>query len=150
MGFDIYIEGMTPSTDTGSGIAFMTFGNYRYPLAVRGIYKLVMRFTKCFMTPKGSDLSDPEYGTTLMSLFNGNLDPGTLAQLATQAVQEASETLGRYDVEYELDDDERLGGVSVDDLLVDESAPGVEIRLSIYNVDGTKALFSIPSLFGAQ
>jgi len=142
MPYDIHIEGI--GEDDVVNAQFLTFGNYRKSVAVRGIHKLVARFLKCFMTPIGSDLSDPDYGTTLLASFLGNVDPRTLPALAARAVEEATESIRRYDTEYDRDDDERLAGVEVQNILVDESGLAVVLYLELQNVEGTTALFTIP------
>ncbi len=144
MAYDIHVEGI--GEDDVVNAQFLTFGPYPKQVAVRGIHKLVSRFLKCFMTPLGTDLSDPNYGTTLMSSFLGNVDPRTLPALASRAVEEAVESIQRYDAEYDRDDDERLFGVEVQDIRVDPTNMGVVLYLEIQNVEGTTALFTIPMI----
>jgi hypothetical protein len=150
MAYDLYIEGLTEQTDNFKGRAFLTFGNYNHnsTVGVRGIYKLVSRFTKCFMTPKGSDLSDPEYGTSLLAAFLSNVRVSFAAQLASQSVQEAFDILREYDIEYDLDDDERISSVDIQNIYVDESGLGIELYLLIQNVSGQEATFTIPGIMG--
>lgn len=150
MAYDIHIEGLTAEDDDLKGIAFLTFGNYNgnSTVGVRGIHKLVTRFTKCFMTPKGSDLSDPEYGTSLMAAFLSNVRMDFAAQLASQSVQEAFDILREYDIDYDLDDDERISSVDIQNIAVDESGLGVDLTLYIQNVSGEEALFTIQGLTG--
>jgi len=145
MAYDMYIESITLDDDTFKGRAFLTFGDYNNSsgVGVRGVQKLVARFIKCFFTPKGSDLSDPEYGTSLMGAFLGNVHLGAVAQLATQAVQEAFDILREYDIEYDLDDDERLASVDLENLYVDDAGGGVSLRVKIQNVIGEEALFTV-------
>jgi hypothetical protein len=142
MSYDIHIEGI--GEEDVQNAQFMTFGNYKKHVAVRGVHKLIVRFLKCFMTPKGTDLSDPEYGTTLMASFLGNVDPRTLRGLASQAVEEAEDVLRSYDSEYDRDDDERLFAVEIQDVQIDESNAGVVMYLRIQNVTGTVALVTVP------
>lgn len=141
MSYDIHLEGVQDSlrkTDV------LTFGNYEKPLAVRGIHKMAARFLKCFLTPKGTDPSDPDYGTTLMASFNASISSSDLHALATQSVQEVQDKLEEYDSEYLLDDDERLFSSELKNIIVDEENQGVELWVSIRSVDGTVALFSFP------
>lgn len=150
MAYDIHIEGIHAEDDDFRGLAFLTFGNYNNnsTVGVRGIHKLVSRFIKCFMTPKGSDLSDPDYGTSLMASFLSNIRLGFAAQLAAQSVQEAFDTLREYDIEYDLDDDERISSVDIQGIDIDEEGPGIDIQLFIQNVSGEEALFTIRGISG--
>lgn len=148
MSYDIHVEGIVEIDVTNS--EFLTFGSYKKPVAVRGVHKLVSRFLKCFMTPIGTDLSDPDYGTTLIGSFLGNVDPRTLPSLAARAVQEATESLQKYDAEYDRDDDERLFGIEIQDIQVDTTNMGVILYLEIQNVEGTTALFTLPMIEGSN
>jgi len=152
MSYDIHIEGITEDSDDYRGIAFLSFGNYEGSVAtgVRGVHKLVSRFIKCFMTPKGSDLSDPNYGTSLMAAFLSNVRMSFAAQLASQSVQEAFDILREYDTEYDLDDSERIGSVDIQDVYVDSSGLGVDIKLYIQNISGEEALFTIQGITGSS
>jgi hypothetical protein len=153
MSYDVHIEGITADTadtDDYRGTAFLTFGNYNgnSTVGVRGVHKLVSRFIKCFMTPKGSDLSDPDYGTSLLSAFLGNVRISFAAQLASQSVQEAFDNLREYDIEYDLDDDERISSVDIQDIYVDELGLGIYIKVYIQSISGEEALFTIQRLTG--
>ena len=141
MTYDIHIEGIPE--EQVSGANFLTFGPYAKTVGVRGIHKLVSRFLKCFMTPIGTDLSDEEYGTTLMASFLGNVDSKDLISLASRAVGEATDTLQRYDVEYELEDSERLDSAELEDVIIDTDAASVEWRIRIQNAEGTALLVPV-------
>lgn len=142
MSFDVHIEGIGKEDVVNS--QFVTFGPYEKHVGVRGIQKLIARFLKCFMTPLGSDISDPDYGTSLLTSFLGNVDPASLRSLATQAVTEATGSLQRYDAEVDRDDDERLQDVEVNDIIVLEDGTGVVLYVTLRNVEGTAALMTVP------
>ena len=142
MSFDMYLEGIgEPDVTNGE---FLTFGGYQKHVSVRGIQKLIVRFLKCFMTPLGTDITDLDYGTTLLVSFTGNNDPTSLRSLASRAVTEAVENLQRYDAEYDRDDDERIFDVEINDLIVDEVGSSVVLYLTLQNAEGTTALISVP------
>lgn len=140
MGFDLHLE-LSPST---SQIQLLSFGNYSQALGVRGLHKLVTRFTKCFFTPRGTDLSDPNYGTTLMLFFGGTADTRDLAMLAVQAVNETVEKLREYDSMYTLDSDERLLSAELLNVVPTTDGDGVDIYVSVRNVEGSTAKFVFP------
>ena len=143
MPYDIHIEGISDSS-LADGPRVITFGNYRRHIGVQGVHKLISRFLKCFMTPLGSDLSDPDYGTSLMASFPGNADPRSLRALVSQSVQEVLDKLREYDVEYILPDDERIFSIEIENVTIDNTSGGLEIKLNLKNVAGTVVLFSIP------
>lgn len=148
MSWDLHIEGLPPGENAGS--KFVSFGNYPRVLGVRGIYKLFVRFLKCFLTPKGTDLGDPDYGTSLLAAFTGNLQAVNISALASQSIQEVTDKLHEYDNEYELDDSERLAAVEIEDMYVDEENYEVVIKVNVSNVEGSVALFLIPVVAGEQ
>jgi len=149
MPYDLYIEGISDVT-LANGPRVLTFGNYPRHIGIQGIYKLVVRFIKCFLTPRGSDPADPDYGTSLMASFPGNVDPKTIQALVSQSVQEALDKLREYDIEYLLPDEERLFSVEIEDLVADTINGNVTLKLNLKNVAGTVALFSVPVAEGAN
>jgi hypothetical protein len=143
MSFDLYLEGIA-AADQEQG-KFLTFGDYDRHIGVDGIHKLMMRFLKCMLTPKGSDFTDPDYGTDLAALFNTNADTRLIGQVASQAVTDTVGTLRAYDAEYEIDDAERILAAEITDLSIDETGPRVDLVVQITNVEGTQALFLVPA-----
>ena len=142
MSYDIHIESL-PSGES-VGYKFFTFGSYPRHLGVDGIQKMVDRFAKCFFTPKGSDISDSEYGTQLADLFLGNIDPTQLRELAVMAVRDAEEKIREYDMQKFSPADERLANAEIEEIVIDNEAPGVEIRVVLTNTAGTRALVRFP------
>ena len=122
----------------------MTFGDYAQPVAIKGIQKLVNRFLKCLLTPLGTDIGDAEYGTNLMYAFAGNVEPGTLNELATMAVRDTELKIREYDSQKSSPTDERLAGVEIDNINIDSASAGFTMKLIIRNVAGTRALTAVP------
>lgn len=142
MSYDIHIESL-PSGKS-QGYKFLTFGAYPQHLGVKGIQKMVDRFIKCFFTPKGSDISDSEYGTQLADLFLGSVDPTELRELAVMAVRETEDKIQEYDSRKYSPADERLAFAEIEEIVVDQVTPGVEIRIILTNTAGTRALVRFP------
>jgi hypothetical protein len=143
MPFDIHIEGVP--RDELLNEKFITFGKYPSPLAVKGIQKLVDRFLKCLITPAGTDISDPNYGTQLVSLFLGNFDAPSMRQMIRLAVINAEDQIRRYDVINGAPEDERLASATIESLNLDESAPGFELTVLLQNTAGTTVLVLLPT-----
>lgn len=146
MSFDLHIE----KAPSGSLLELLTFGSYPQVLGVRGIHKLVCRFAKCFFTPKGSDLSDAQYGTTLMQFLGGSVSSRDLSMLAAQAVEETVEKLREYDSLYTLDDDERLLTAELLNVVPTSEGDGVDIYITIRNIEGSVAKFVFPLALASQ
>lgn len=142
MTYDLHIEGVPPEEVRGSRC--FTFGDYRSPVGVQGIQKLVDRYLKCLCTPKGTDLSDLNYGTVLMQLFMSNVDERTVRQLATTAVRDAEEQIRALDVNSDYPENERLSGVAIEYLNVSQDNLTLEASLLLTNIAGTVVRLLVP------
>ena len=144
MAFDIHIEGV-PEGEV-KGTRFLTFGNYERTLAVQGVQKMVNRYLKCLCTPKGTDISDSEYGTDLMNMFLGNVDKRSLQQLVSLAVRDAESRIQQYDVDNGAPIDERLANVTIEGIEEDTTNIGFDLTLVLGNIAGTKVRVLVPSI----
>lgn len=142
MSYDIHIEGL-PEAEV-KGPRFMAFGNYPRVQGVQGIQKLVDHFLKCLCTPKGSSLSNKNYGTPLLSMFLNNVDPRTLRQAAVMAVQDAESQIRQFNMDNASPDSERLAGITIESVNVDTTNVGLELSLLLKNVAGTVVRVLLP------
>lgn len=142
MPYDIHFESLPQ--DELQGYRFLSFGDYSKHVGIKGVQKLVNRVIKCFMTPRGSDISDPDYGTSLLRSFQGNVAPDTLSELATIAVNETETKIREYDTQKASPTDERLATLEIENIDVGTNETGVEVRILVQNVAGTRALVSVP------
>jgi len=143
--FDIHYEGL--NINQVAGIRAVTFGSYPRVLGVRGVQKMVNRYLKAILTPKGTNLSDRDYGTHLAAALGNNVDLSTLGALSARAVTDAENKVREYDSEYGTDDDERLARVELEGTMIDEGGPGVLLSILLENVSGVKVRMLIPQLF---
>lgn len=142
MTYDLHIEGVPPDEVRGSRC--FTFGNYRSPLGVQGIQKLVDRYLKCLCTPKGTDLGDLNYGTALMQLLAGNVDNRSVRQIATTAIRDAEEQIRALDVNSGYPETERLSGVAIESLDVSQDNLTLVATLLLTNIAGTVVRLLVP------
>jgi hypothetical protein len=145
-GFDVHIEGV-PVAQVKS-TRCVTFGSYGRVLGVKGVQKMVDRFLKCFMTPLGTDISDPSYGTILATSFLGNVNSGDVYSIALQSVTTAQQKMQEYDSLGNAEDDERLASAQIDDITVDQSGGAIQITLRLTNVAGTVVKTQMSSYLG--
>jgi phage baseplate assembly protein W len=146
--FDIHLESVP--VDQLQGPQFLTFGPYERVLGVRGIQKMVDRFMKCMMTPIGSDVSDPEYGTQLAASFLGNVSPGDLFSIAAQAVATAEQKIREYDSDQGTPDEERLAATEIENIYIDEGGLGVVLVVRLRNAAGTLVQSQMSTYMGAS
>lgn len=144
--FDIHIEGLP--LDKATSIRSITFGSYPRCLGVRGPQKMVDRFLKCLMTPIGSDLSDPDYGTPLAAAMLHSTSPDALRTLATRSVAAAEEKIREYDSTYGLPERERLSAVKIRQIHVDDEGQGVVLELTLENAAGEAVSVLLPQIVG--
>lgn len=144
--FDIHIEGMPLGVATS--VRSITFGAYPRSLGVRGPQKMVDRFLKCLMTPIGSDLSDPEYGTPLAAALLRSTVPEALQSLAVRSVAAAEEKIREYDSTYGLPERERLRSVRIDQIHIDSEGQGVVLELTLENTAGEVVKTLLPQIVG--
>lgn len=141
MGYDLHIEGLT---GTAHGIRFLSFGSYDKIQGVQGIQKLVNQFLKCLCTPKGTDLSDKNYGTVLMSMFMSNVDPGTLKQMAAIAVSDAEDQIRQFNTSNASPTSERIFGAALEQIAIDTSANTLDMSVLITNNAKTTVRLLVP------
>lgn len=142
--YDIHIEGLPYNLIRGGkGI---TFGDYDVHVGVTGVQKMVDRFLKCFFTPLGSDLTDRNYGTTVMAYF-GNAVAEVLTAAVYSSVQQCVETLKRYDDQYDTNLDERIQSAKVEELQVDASGDGFLVKVRLTNAEGTTVTFLVSDIY---
>jgi len=144
--FDLHTEALPFDQALAHNGKCFSFGDYAKSIAVRGVYKMVDRFIRCMLTPVGTHPSDVDYGTTLAGSFTGNIDSTTLFALTSESVNAVVTKMRAYDSEYGLPDDERLGTVQIDDIVVDSTGPGAIIYLTVINVEGTRVSIALPDL----
>jgi hypothetical protein len=141
--FDIHYE----AASTPKGLRIITFGAYPTVLGVEGAQKMVNRFVKCFLTPRGSDVSDLDYGTQLAGVIGGTVDFSMVYAYAVAAVNDTTQKIQEYDTLSELPDDERLAGAGIEEVQVRSADRSVTLRLRLTNVAGSSVAFLLPELF---
>lgn len=142
MTYDLHIEALASGSATGSKV--FTFGDYKTPQGVQGIQKLVNRFLKCLCTPKGTDLSDVNYGTILMGMFLTNLDERSVRQSVVTAVHDAEDQVRILDTNTNYPTDERLAGASIESVMVDKTLVGFDATILLTNIAGTTVRLLVP------
>jgi len=144
MPYDIHIEGVPK--DQIQNEKFLWFGRFegKDVLAVKGIQKMIDRFLKCVLTPAGTDISDPEYGTQLAGLFLGNLDSTSLRQMVMLSVTQAEEQIRKYDAINGALEDERLASATVESLELDAPNNGFDLAVLLQNAAGTTVRVLLP------
>lgn len=109
---------------------------------ITGIYSLVQRFAHILLTPIGTELTDPSYGTALSEVINSNYT-SNLSSLVAIYVVEAAEQLLRYQDEDGVTNlDERLDSVQL--LNVETGSDYIDMTVKIIAESGEDLVIILP------
>lgn len=112
MSYDIHYQIVDPDVQVVENKLF-TFA-FTSAVAVQGPQKLVNRWLKCLLTPKGSDLSDVNYGTSFPDMLGANFyELDDILDTAALAIEDCNEQLVEKDRLGGLPADERLGSATI-------------------------------------
>lgn len=104
--FDIHFQLVTPEQQTGGKL--FTFG-FKSAVGVRGPQKLINRWLKCLLTPKGSDLSDKNYGTGFYGFMGSNITSHQdVVDALTLFIEDCNTQIRAMDRKRTAPEDERL------------------------------------------
>lgn len=137
--YDIHFQPVTPASEA-YGYKIFTFG-FVNTLGVRGPQALVNRWSKTFMTPKGSDLLHPSYGTEFGNLPGSNIsdDFAMLQDIIVMAIEDANDQVRQQETSGFLDADESLAAAELGWLTPVVGGDGFSVGIVISNQLG-KAL----------
>jgi hypothetical protein len=130
--YDIHFQPVTPASDI-VGYKMFTFG-FTAALGVRGPQALVNRWAKTFVTPKGSDLLHPSYGTQFGNMFGSNIeDFSSLQDIVIMAIDDANEQVVAQDASGLMDADESLANATLGWLTLLPEGDGFDVGVVITN-----------------
>lgn len=131
--YDIHFQPVP--ADQVYGYKCFEFG-FAAPYKVRGLRALVNRWVKTFMTPRGSNFSRPNEGTSFPNLVGANysLHESSVRDSVIIAVEEANSQVMEQDLVNYPPADERLLNAELLNFI--EAPAGIEIWVRITNVAG--------------
>jgi len=117
------------------GFKCFEFG-YQAAIKVKGPQALVNRWVKTLMTPLGSDLLYPKYGTAFGGMIGANITGMTedSQDLIGMAIEDANEQVREQDIAGFFPEDERLQNAEL--MQFAPAAAGFEVWVLIKNVAG--------------
>jgi hypothetical protein len=133
-----------------SGTKIFTFG-FTSALKVEGLQFLVNRWVRVFMTPRGSDPLEPEFGTDFGSLVGTNVPKsakGSIIDIVAMAIDDASEQVQAQDTKAGYNESESLDQANLLRFSPTSSGDGFEAWVEIKNKAGevlTTRLFDMAS-----
>lgn len=131
--FDTYID-LIPEDEQQLTRKTFRYG-FRRHIAVKGFQKLINKWVKCFLTLKGTDLSDREYGTLFSQLIGSNVTSRRDIVEAVQiSVEECNDVIFRLQSARLSDDPaELLDDAELTALTVTPDGTGFEAFVRIRN-----------------
>lgn len=143
--FDIHFQLLTPADQVSSSRNF-GFG-FSSAVGVRGPQKLINRWLKCLMTPKGSDPFTPGAGTVFANLIGGNIgNMKDVVDVIVLAVDDCNEQIRAIDRKALPPDDERLQSATLAEIIEAPSGGGFDAYIHIRNAAGTVVTVGLPTI----
>lgn len=140
-----------PSTSFVEVTPSVTFDT---PKIVSGPQKLAQRYAVLFTTVTGSDIMDPDFGTTLFGRidhgnFGGYTEVNLLANEANIATkQRIIAADNNTDTYGKIPDDEKLKDSWISRVVVDKNARTIDVFVKILTVAGEDITFVVPTPSG--
>jgi hypothetical protein len=143
--YDIYID-IQKAVDTADLTFPFSFGLDEKGITSysSGFYKSVIKWCKCFLTAKGTDLSDRDYGTDIGSAVGGSINLDYLEDLTALAANETTEKILEYQTELvNATDEELITAVNILELYQDTD-DSVVLKVRFENAEGSSFDASLP------
>lgn len=137
--FDIHFQLAPPAEQSGGKL--FTFG-FKSAVGVRGPQKLVNRWIKTLLTPKGSDPYDARFGTGFMGLQGSNLSYRDVVDAVALFVEDCNTQVRAGDRQAPLPDDERLQSATLEEVV--DTGDGFVIYIHLRNVAGQIVAVPLP------
>jgi hypothetical protein len=143
--YDTHIQLLAPEVQERTG-KFFGFG-YVASVAIRGPQKLINRWLKCLLTPKGSDPREPAYGTGFTGLIGSNISSNKdVYDALTLFVEDCNNQIRAMDIRSFPPDEERLESATVAGVVPHASGDGFEVYVRLRNAAGLVVALQLPSV----
>jgi len=141
--FDIHIQTL-PEADQRDTFKFMSFG-FVGAVGVKGFQMLINMWLKCFLTQRGSDPSDLDYGTNFIGMVGSNLPLPDARDVTILSVDECNEQVQRFNRRnLSLSLSERLASARIINFVDKPSAPGFDVSVEIKNQANERLILNLP------
>jgi len=141
--YDTHFQLLDPEEQQRTG-KYFGYG-FVASIAVRGSQKLINRWLKCLLTPKGSDSREPTYGTNFTALMGSNVASTKDAlDAVTLFIDDCNNQMYTMDRARRPPDDERLDRATITRVEPHVSGSGFDIYVTIRNSAGLAMQFQLP------
>lgn len=144
--FDIHFQALTEEEQRGT-YKFVSF-TFNPTVGVKGFQMLINQWLKCFLTPKGSDPTDLDYGTDFTKLLGSNLAIGDARDVSLIAVDQCNEQI--FDIqrnESTFTASERLASAEITNFTENttSTAPGFSLYVELKNQANERLVLNLPA-----
>jgi hypothetical protein len=140
MTYDIHFQG-TQGTDEKP----ISFG-YAAAVAVDGPQKVVNRWAKCLLTPKGSDPTSPNEGTDFTRLIGLDVETSQdLLDALAIILEDCADQIRTFDRMSSLPPDEQFGSATLAQI-VERDAGGYDVWIRVRNAAGESLSLALPTI----
>lgn len=141
--FDIHFQALTVEEQIAT-YKFVSFG-FSPTIAVKGFQMLLNQWIKCFLTPRGSDPTDLDYGTDFTKLVGSNLDLSDARDVTAISVSTCNEYVKRIQInDQSLTGSERLASAEIVRFTETPDAPGFDVYVEIKNQANERLVLNLP------
>jgi len=142
--YDIHIQTLS-AADQRQTFKFMSFG-FEATIGVKGFQMLINMWLKCFLTPKGSDPTDLEYGTNFTYLIGSNIPVKDAQDVVGLAIEQCNDQIiAMQRSQSDLTTSERLSTAKIINYIEQPSAPGFTVYIEIQNLAGEQLVLNVPT-----
>lgn len=141
--FDIHIQTL-PEAEQRDTFKFMSFG-FQSSLGVKGFQMLINQWIKCFLTRRGTDPTDLNYGTDFTLLVASEIPLADARDVVVLSIDQCNEQIMRFnrrDVTLTLS--ERLASAQLINFIERPSDPGFAAYVEIKNQANERLQFNLP------
>ena len=108
---------------------------------------LINMWLKCFLTPRGSDPINLNYGTDFTKLIGSNVRPEDARDIVILAITDCNNQINTFQArDTTLTFTERLGSCKLVNFTVDESGPGFTAYVEMKNQANERLILNLPNL----
>jgi hypothetical protein len=143
--FDLHIQPLSIDEQLSTN-KLVGFG-FTSTVGVKGFQMLINMWLHCFLTAKGSDPANLNYGTTFAILPGSNIDLEDAQDIVNLAVQQCNQQITRIQSnDRTLTSSERLASAKIVNFVEAPSLPGFELYVEIKNASQERLVFNLPAL----
>lgn len=142
--YDLHIQPL-PVSQQGPSRGSMTYG-FKKAIGVRGLQRVANRWLLEMLTLEGSDLNDPDRGTSFTGLIGSNVASARdVEDVCRLSVEKCNRRMRLYEAEYPpVTDADAFASATIESLRVTDTGRSVELYVRLRNKQGDTLAVQLP------